>query len=445
MAAMRSIPVSLALLLLGCGSDSPTGGRDAGTDGAIANQCPTPTSGPTMHPFTTLAADATWTAEGSPHVIGPGSGTFSVRAHLTLEACAVVELGGHTGIQVDNGGVLEALGTEGRFVTITQHTEGTRWDTLSIRSTGQARLTWTLIGGGGDNNGDHANVSVLGAGTHPFAPLLYVDHVGVAAAKGNGISFLQNAGFVDGSQALVVQGSGAEDTTNVYPVSISSNALGSLPDGDYTGNAADLIHIMTDSIVEDVTLHDRGVPYMVGGGGPSGDLTVGIANQPLATLTIEPGVEMHFLKEARFGISPGIGDFTSTGALIAVGTAARPIVLTAAGADHWGGVRFSTLIDPRNRMEEVIVDLAGAASGASSHSCTMSSIDDAAILIFNQPPPTLLTGCTISNSARNGITSDWRGTPVDFTAQNTFTNLVGCAQSVAKDVNGACVMPIQCP
>lgn len=78
--------------------------------------------------------------------------------------------------------------------------------------------------------------------------------------------------------------------------------------GSYTGNGIDQILLPSTSgnetITETTTLHDRGVPYLVGHATSSGDLRVDVpAGRPSVTLTIEPGVTMKFKKSGVLRIA----------------------------------------------------------------------------------------------------------------------------------------------
>ncbi len=431
--------MTLAALLLSAACTPTAGDKPIPTDAPTADVCKAPKSGPTLHPASTLSADEVWTADASPHIV---SGTLSVRAPLTIEPCAVVQLDAGANIEVRDAGILDAQGALGRPVTIGQKTAGARWSSISVSSPATAKLSYTDVSGGGDTNSDRASLSIVGPGTP--TPVLFVDHVSVSDSKGYGISLTTQGAFADGSQELTVTTAGAADPTYQYPINISANAIGSLPTGVYTGNAIDMIEVRTDYVSTDNTIHDRGVPYMVGGvAGGSGDLSVGLTNAPSPTLTIEPNVEMHFTKDARFSI---FGEVAPGASLVANATGAAPIKLLAADpGTPWGGVRFGTHISPTNLMQNVEIDHAGGASSASDHSCTQSHKDDAAILLFGQPTTAFITGCTISNSARNGICDGWDGSPLPMASFNTFVNIAGCDEAANPGPMHNCATPKLCP
>ena len=96
----------------------------------------------------------------------------------------------------------------------------------------------------------------------PTQESLFVDHVTISGSLSNDVQLGSNAGFVKGSDALVIKGSAA------HPLSTSARSVGNIPVGNYTGNTIDQILLpvtaRNDDVDETTTLHARGVPYMVG-------------------------------------------------------------------------------------------------------------------------------------------------------------------------------------
>src|SRR5262249_2986614 len=141
------------------------------------------------------------------------------------------------------------------------------------------------------NDPMRAVLEVYGDQYQPAQPVLHVDHVEIQGAGAVGVALRENAVFTADSTALTITGSGT------YPVWALPIALTNLPDGDYTGNARDEIVLPGSGILTtDATIHDRGVRYRVGDelSGSMPVLRVAAGNAGLATLTIEPGVELAF-------------------------------------------------------------------------------------------------------------------------------------------------------
>ncbi|MCJ8503060.1 fibronectin type III domain-containing protein [Desulfatitalea alkaliphila] len=116
--------------------------------------------------------------------------------------------------------------------------------------------------------------------------------------------------------------------------------------------------MVSGTIPADTTWTLDGSPYIV-----TGNITVQGTNSDgsVATLTIEPGVEVRFNSYRYFYVG---GTSGAPGALIAQGTAAEPIRFTANSANpqpgHWPGIQFrATTHNATTRMEHCIVEYAG--------------------------------------------------------------------------------------
>jgi hypothetical protein len=204
-----------------------------------------------------------------------------------------------------------------------------------------------------------------------------------------------------------------------------------------------------------MTLHARGVPYHVGlTGAPSPVFDVGPVTG-LATLTIEPGVTVELGPNAEMRIDAASSTVPARGALIAVGTAAAPIVFTSASdtpaPGDWIGLRFGGIADPATRLEHVRVEYAGKTGIGGSGSCAVDTgiSNEAAIRITGGEPATqFITNSEIRFSARHGIDRGFRSdTKPSFLPTNTFANIARCQESYPADSNGGCppVGSVPCP
>ena len=100
------------------------------------------------------------------------------------------------------------------------------------------------------------------------------------------------------------------------------------------------------SILQSLTLHNLGVPFLVGGESSSGGLRVTApqgANET-SVLTIDPGVTLMFRPNGIMEVEHFTGDFPALGAVVARGTPEQPIVFTSAAetpaAGDWYGLRL---------------------------------------------------------------------------------------------------------
>jgi hypothetical protein len=239
---------------------------------------------------------------------------------------------------------------------------------------------------------------------------------------------LQAAGlFASTSTDLVVVGSAR------YPVVVAPQNVDTVPVGTYTGNTLDEILLGAEVVTASTTMHARGVPYHVGLTGSFGELRVQ-ANSGVATLAIEKGVKIRFDSGGAFVIQNHGGATPAMGALVAVGSATEPIVLTSAATTpkpgDWNGLQFGGIPDVTNAVEFVHVEYAGRDSGSVGGSCEGTNIR-AAISLRGEPTTPFIVNSVISDSLFDGINRGW-STPapsVDFLATNTFTNVIGCDQT----------------
>jgi hypothetical protein len=236
-----------------------------------------------------------------------------------------------------------------------------------------------------------------------------------------------------------------------------ASLVGGLPDGVFTGNGADEILVLAnDSMLEDTTWHDRGIPYRVGDASKNGGaLKVG-DNVPgaLVTWTIESGVTIRVTPSGS--LAANHSTMGIMGSIVAQGTAAKPITFTAATeaqtAGSWRGLVFEAAPADTTTLDHVAVRFAGGPSQADSFHCkpgsagSYSSDEDAAIAFFGQPFADVLTNSTISDSAADGVDLAYDGDPVSLLGGNTFTNVARCKLTLPRDVNGACPNPVPaCP
>lgn len=396
--------------------------------------------GPTIHEGGDLAADETWTAEGSPHVV---LGTVRVRngKTLTIEPCAVVQVAEKQELLVatpgtPNSGAIIAEGTEQRPIRI-EGKDGARWGQLFVAAPGTARLAHvTLSDGGGAGT---AAIVGQGNNTTQLLRTVFLDHVTVERSASSGVSMSRATSFIDGSRDLVVtEAKGA-------PMVLTEYALGAMPRGKYVGNGADEIVIAPEGYVEqDTTIKETGVPYRVGTS--KGDLLrVGRqTSEHVSTLTIEPGVTMRFVEGGGIAVEIGTGLFTASGVLVARGTAERPIVLTSAQpqpkAGDWRGLWFGGDPSANNVVEHVRIEYGGGECFCALSTCSDIDRSEGAVIFTHRPPSAFIKDTTIAHSDGHGIVLGYTGEAVDFAPANTFEDLAGCAQTLPR--TATCPSPL---
>jgi len=458
----------LTLLVAGIGiaacEDPTTGGGpvapggDAGftvdsgdIDPPVPNTCPAPTGEPQKHEGN-IATDQTWGA--GLHVL-----TFdiSVRgATLTIEPCAIIQTpsGRHIGVGAINGtpGKLVAKGAAGKPIIFQGKDDTAKWGGILVNPSGTAELTYVTLKNGGEIQGSRGGgaLHVLGDGTKPLQKTTTVDHVTIEGSEKYGAILEAKGGFTDASTNLVIKG--AAQT----PLRVSANSVGTVPTGKYTGNGIDHIRMYGDIIDADLTMRDRGVPYEPGNDGQFPEISVVGAAGNVPLLTIEAGVTIRFTKHASSGLHIQRASTTtaSTGALRVLGTAEKPVVFTSNEATptpgDWLGIMLRGIPDPRTKIDFARIEYAGADTGTRNFSCgTQPSPDpasnEAAIQIYGQPSSAFVTNTTITKCSANAFERGWTGTPVDFLATNTITEVAWCKQTFPRPTPpGTCPDPAPC-
>ncbi len=380
-------------------------------------------------------------------------------ATLTLAPCAVVRVIKDRGIAIGtsiegDGGKLVAVGTAVRPIVITTATPGERWNHVLVNSLGTADLAYVaLVGGGGTYSRGGGALHLYGDQYKPIQALAKVVHVTISGAGKYGAVLEGRGAFSADSSELAVSGAGD------MALKVNGPAIGTVPTGLYTGNTIDAIRLMGsgsyDIIDADVTIHDRGVPYVVGGDGAFNEMSVQGPDGTQPLLTIEPGVTLKFGKATSgLFIDRAMTTVAARGALSAIGTNAKPITFTSnealPAAGDWTGIHFRGVPSAKNKIDYARVEYAGADTGTTGFSCgtppsSNQLSNEAAIAIFGQPSSAFVTNTVISKSAANGFERAWTGTEVDFTPTNTFTDVAYCTQTQPKPAVGSCPATPSCP
>ena len=275
----------------------------------------------------TLEGENIWAAADNPHVV-----TCSIDledAELLIEAGAEVYFLPNTRLGVSLGGFqsdFRVLGTEDEpvyFGPVSGPGPG-KWGGVYIGEfAGDIRLENLTINGGGAGL-DPSSVGNLWVVDVPIA----VRNLTLQDAGGIGLNLVDDASLTQGSEGIIVTGSGS------YGVAIDATQAHTLPTAgsDYSGNAVDAVFVDSDTITESVEWENLGVPYAI----ESLVLLEGIVPNP-AILTIGPGVEV----QAGVGAVLGVATEGGAAGLIADGTEEEPVRFTSlrAGVDaHWQGI-----------------------------------------------------------------------------------------------------------
>lgn len=420
--------------------------------------CGEPSGALITHPAD-ITVSETWIGAGVTHRL-PNSISIRGSAVVTVEPCAIVELGPGVFLTVRDNARLVSAGTGSTsFVLFRRSDPNQPWGTLrGFHPTTMIDLTWTRLLGGGASGG--ATISVIGEGYgSPLTRVLRTNQVVIQSSQNTGVLLDANAAFTTNSKALQITGSGG------WPVRTTMMALGSLPKGTYTGNAIDEILIFgpTANVFANTTVKDPGVPVRI----PFTSMFIGpaaSATKPVK-LTLKPGVVFKFPKVGgqsgammTFGTN-GSAPNNRVGILHAVGKASKRIVFTSGETSplsgDWKGIWLNTANG--SKLAYVDINYAGGANGIQSNNCRPQGSEDQAALLVGSfsdqyvPPANLMTNSRISNSAYHAINAMWlAGTynEPDLTATNTFQNIASCRQTYngllppnSCPVGGGCTVP----
>lgn len=395
-----------------------------------------------------LDAAQTWAAADSPHRI---SSSFIVAEDvtLTIEPCAVVLLDDRVVLEVR--GTLDAAGTAARPILFGSVDPTKPFAALQRTGAGLIRLAHArLTGGGAATPNTFGMIDLRGEVTGPLSEALVVDTVTLDGSDTFGVS-LRGDATVSG-QGLTITNAAAG------PWRATARLVGGIPAGDYASDpAATIVVDPANPLTHDARWLNHGLPYHISG--PSA-LRVGdsMNDAPPVTLTLDPGATLRFdaagsilLNARRTTASPSVD--VSNGSLIATGTAALPITFegTTPTPGSWRGVVFAASPTPTSRLEHVIIAHAGGPSQANSYHCSPAGMgayspdEDAALTVFGQPLPSLISSSTLRGSAADGINLAYFGDLIDLMPSNTFEDIARCKQTRPRDAEGRCPQDGYCP
>lgn len=233
---------------------------------------------------------------------------------------------------------------------------------------------------------------------------LRVEDVTVENSRGVGVYLAAGVAFDTGSVGLTIVGSQGS-----AGLAVPANEVPTVPAGTYSGNAGPGILVTDGSVTRSGVWRNRGLPYRVSGI---------VIDDPVTNpaVTLEPGVELQFAAGARIVVAG------YAGALVAIGTAAQPIVFSSATpgvAGSWEGVVLGPRVDTRTRLE--FVEIRDAGAGQANWA--------GALILWNDPGGLLRNSLVLRSPSCGmvlyGAAPAWTD---DYTApafNNTFTSVAG--------------------
>jgi len=389
-----------------------------------------------------ITQDTTWTLAGSPYIV---TGDVTVRystynsstATLTIEPGVEVRFEPGTGLYVgyyggrskNYYGALSARGTAGYPITFTSNAPSPfpgDWKGIYFRNQTNDELSvleHCVVEYGGHTY--DSNIYCADA-----SPTIKSSIIRNSSASGVYLYGSSNPTIGGEDSGNIISDNGAygiySENASPFPI-ISHNTIsdnGSYPirvgammdvsNNTCTGNGAQAIEVVAETVSADTVWKNEGVPYVV-----TADITVCYStyNSSTATLTIEPGVEVRF--EPGTGLYAGYYGGRSKnyyGALCAQGMAGYPITFTSNAASpapgDWKGIYFRNQTDDASTfLEHCVVEYGGHTNNSD--------------ISLSNAKPTIQYN-TIRNSSHSGIYVDGTGSNgATINCNNLKDNLYG--------------------
>ncbi|WP_417196064.1 hypothetical protein [Bizionia sp.] len=253
--------------------------------------------------------------------------TYPVNGDLIIDPGVTIQFGTDATIRVYNSGSIQALGTAQNKVVFTGEDKVPgSWKGLYIISSDvKNKIEYATIEYAGAVGDDGA--ILLWSDTH-----LKMNNTNITNSQTYGLHANTN------NNELLLENNTI--TACKAPMYLDASYVSAISNGSYTGNNTDAIIVDRGFIDEDHTWTKLNVPYHF----PNGvDVIAG------GNLTVMPGVIMKFGQDSRLFINEGASGPKPS--IIAVGTAAEPIVFTSIDnvMSAWRGIYF----DSPNALNEI--------------------------------------------------------------------------------------------
>lgn len=456
------------LAVAACGDDAATL-PDASPP---AMPCVAPTGAGTQHSGE-LAADETWTAAGSPHIVSTSDVVVRHGLTLTIEECAVVRVqtarsiviggfsvGDGTGKLIARGSVVAATTSQPeviRPVRVTSDDPAAWWGSLQVLTTGTADLSVVVLDRGGDpaQSQGGGGALLMRGDDNRLAPLRSVraTNLVVTNSATYGINARTSAGFTADSAGISITGAGAQGAIgggedSRYAMYIEAPAIKTVPMGTVIANNTrnEILAFAPFTVAVDERFPAVGVPYQLRDRFYMEPTTAG----SVITLTIDPGVTLKLggplASNPSIKLGSGSGPTNNFAVrLIAAGTAAAPIKITSGAAvpaaGDWAAIDWQGGPAAGNVMHNVTVEYGGGNATTNGFGCGPG--DNSSLLLITdwRPDDAFIQSSTFAHSAAGGIVSGWSSdlTGPDLHTGNTFTDLASsCLVSLPKSAAGAC-------
>ena len=344
---------------------------------------------------------------------------------LTLSAGTTLRFGRDGALSVGrlNKAELVAEGTEAAPILFTADSPSPQpgsWKSLVIgaSTTQSTRLSYTTI--------EYAGIPYIPArksaslyveGSFTVHAMPVVDHVVLRKGSGYGVYVSVEGAFDSSSKPLTVLDHGG------YAIGVErANDIGKLPKGGtFTGNSPNAVEAYICDVLTTQTWPNLGIPYVIQNFGNIGTRVEG----QTTTLTLLPGTELRFARNAGWSIGAREGNVLTRGILVG-GEAEVPLIRFVADSPtpvkgFWRGLHFWNAGD--SYLEYTVVSGGGAAGDGI---LGKASIGTGNVNVYRQIGA-VISNSTIRDSSGCGFTvsqglTDEDTTPVteDYSLYNTI-------------------------
>lgn len=332
-----------------------------------------------------ITSNQTWKQLGVPYRLAEAN--TDVRAVLKIEPGVTLIFPKDGQLEIESAGALEAVGTIEQPITFTglEASPGFWKGVLFVSNNNENIMDHTIVEYGGAGGLMSGNVGTFGQNNRLSISNSLIQHS-------------ERAGL-DLYAGTVVQMDAVTLTGNNLPIALDFNDVGQLdPNSNYTGNTRDIIYVTGRKISTAQTAFNI-LPYEL-----PGTTAVDIT----ASFTVDPGVELRFRANGGFIIN-------DTGALIAKGTAERPVTFTGIEKTKgfWRGIEFRSN-SQANIIDHAVVEFAGAPEG----------LVHALIGFWGANSNGVVSNTVLRSSLTHGISVD-ADTTGEFSVGNSFVDIDG--------------------
>lgn len=324
-------------------------------------------------------------------------------ATLTIAPGTVIRFASGTGIEVRDGGSIDAAGTcEEPIEFVGTGDQRGHWGKMLFDGTEGNRLRYCVVENGG---GDYDQPGPAAAVAATDGASVAIENCSVRKSVSHGVGFQ--------GQVTVTRFRNNAFTENTLGPAVATpeNVRRFTPENDYAGNGTDVVDVVGGLLAADVdhSWEPVGVPYRLDG-------TLEVEG----TLTLRAGVEVR--------ATEGSAIRQRGGSLQVNGEPGSEVLFTATEAKrgHWRGVHVAQSGDAPSAFRNCVVEYAGGE--------TFEAADHPANLVVTSTSEVAMDNCTLRESRGYGLVTGAEVELVRFRENALTRNRLGAAAVVSPVV-----------